>query len=85
MRGAEGRNGVPGNIGPKGERGEPGPPGEAPVIEVEVGGERRRIHQIVKGKKGEPGTIGPPGPSFPSPSALQVGNSNNFNSLNMVL
>ena len=81
VRGVEGRNGLPGNTGPKGERGEPGPPGEAPVIEVEGGGGRRRIHQIVKGKKGEPGTVGPPGPSFPSPSVLQVGNFNYFNSL----
>ena len=81
MRGAEGRNGLPGNTGPKGERGEAGPPGEAPVIEIEGGGGRRRIHKIVKGKKGEPGTAGPPGPAFPSPSALQVGNIKHFNNL----
>ena len=70
LRGPTGRPGLAGNTGIKGERGEAGPPGEAPVIEVE--GNRRRIHQIVRGKKGERGAPGPPGNSQEALLAIEV-------------
>ena len=72
IRGPQGIGGIPGPPGLKGARGEPGPPGNAPIIEVEGGGRKRVMHQLMKGSKGEQGRTGPPGPAFPSPSALQV-------------